>query len=314
VFGPSSFRRAPDSITNQTGGAPSVAALVALPLALLGSRRRWGAFVLGGSVSVLAINLTPALFPRFAEVVSIPQSLRLVHFLPWSFALAGGAMVLSRLKQWGLILSAAAGLGLSLLYRAEFRISSPIQHGAAWAVWFGLVAGTAALIAGRFVKGREGGGSPAWVVAIAVAFIFPLMIRGLSNIEHRNSRTFAPGLIQAVREDVPNRAVVLATPRISYRIQAYAPVYIVAAPARHSRGRATTTNRVTERLADVKRFFSNNASNADRRRILKKYGVSWIIVDKAESGGRYVKELLRRHRPNYEDVRHALYPWTGRGG
>ena len=77
-------------------GAVAVAALLLTPLAALAARRRWSAFVLGGMVLVLALELSPFLFPRFSNLVSLSQSRRAAGFVPFAFALAGGAAVLTR--------------------------------------------------------------------------------------------------------------------------------------------------------------------------------------------------------------------------
>ena len=54
------------------------------------ARRRWGAFVLGGTVAVLALMLVPELFTRFSDAVSLSQSRRAAGFVPFAFAFAGG--------------------------------------------------------------------------------------------------------------------------------------------------------------------------------------------------------------------------------
>ena len=43
-------------------GAVAVVALVAVPIAAFAGRRRWAAFVLGGSLVVLGLTLVPAVF------------------------------------------------------------------------------------------------------------------------------------------------------------------------------------------------------------------------------------------------------------
>ena len=57
-------------------GAVAVAALLLVPLAALASRRRWAAYVVGGSLAVLVICLTPWLFTPFSDAVSLSQSRR----------------------------------------------------------------------------------------------------------------------------------------------------------------------------------------------------------------------------------------------
>src|SRR5205814_4276062 len=52
-------------------GAVAIAGLLSVPLAVFASRRRWAAWVLGGSLAVFALTLVPFVFPRFADAVSI---------------------------------------------------------------------------------------------------------------------------------------------------------------------------------------------------------------------------------------------------
>ncbi len=62
----------------------------------LAVRRRWGAFVLGGTVAVLALMLVPELFVRFSNAVSLSQARRAAGFAPLPFAFAGGLALLAR--------------------------------------------------------------------------------------------------------------------------------------------------------------------------------------------------------------------------
>ena len=78
-------------------GAVAVAALLLIPLAGLAARRRWAAYVVGGSLAVFVVCLVPWLFTPLSDVVSLSQSRRLAGFLPLAFALAGGMGVLARL-------------------------------------------------------------------------------------------------------------------------------------------------------------------------------------------------------------------------
>ena len=88
----SSFSLAPEVFGRS--GAVAVAALVLVPLAGLAWRRRWSSLVLGGSLAVLAVTLTPFLFERLSDAVSLSQSRRAAGFLPFAFAFAGGIAVL----------------------------------------------------------------------------------------------------------------------------------------------------------------------------------------------------------------------------
>ena len=84
-----SYRLSPELFSRS--GAVAVAGLVCIPLAALAARRRWSAYVLGGWLAIFALTLVPFIFPRFADAVSLSQARREGGFLPFAFALAGGA-------------------------------------------------------------------------------------------------------------------------------------------------------------------------------------------------------------------------------
>ena len=107
-FSDGSYRLAPEVLGRS--GALAIAALLSVPLAVLAARRRWAAFVLGGFVLVLTLLLLPELFTRFADAVSISQARRAAGFVPFGFALAGGAAVLARLT-WLVALPIGLGAG-----------------------------------------------------------------------------------------------------------------------------------------------------------------------------------------------------------
>ena len=111
VISEASYRLAPEVFGRS--GAIAIAALIMVPLAALVPLRRWSAFVLGGSLAVLAVTLTSALFPTFADLVSISQARRAAGFLPFAFAFAGGLIVLTSLLRW-LVLPVALGAGIVL--------------------------------------------------------------------------------------------------------------------------------------------------------------------------------------------------------
>ena len=109
-----SFRLAAE-VPGRTG-AVAIAALALVPLAGLAAKRRWGAFVLGGTVCVLALMLVPELFVRFSNAVSLSQSRRAAGFVPFAFAFAGGLALLMRTvwvccrsRSWRGSCSSAAG-------------------------------------------------------------------------------------------------------------------------------------------------------------------------------------------------------------
>ena len=119
-------------------GAVAVAALLVLPLAGLASRRRWAAYVVGGSLAVFAVCLVPWLFTPFSDAVSLSQSRRLAGFLPLAFALAGGVGVLARLIGRAVVpVALAGGIVLQLLFPAtsatRWRTAGP--HGRRGSPW-----------------------------------------------------------------------------------------------------------------------------------------------------------------------------------
>jgi len=87
----------------------------AILMAALATRRRWSAYVLGGSLAVFVLTLVPFIFPRFADAVSLSQARREGGFLPFAFALVGGAAVLARVLRWA-VLPVAAAAGVSPMW------------------------------------------------------------------------------------------------------------------------------------------------------------------------------------------------------
>ena len=142
-------------------GAVAVAALALVPLAGLAARRRWGAFVLGGTVAILALMLIPELFVHFSNAVSLSQSRRAAGFVPFAFAFAGGLALLAR--SWLLLpLALLAGILLERRWPGDFAYG--LRHGGPAAVtWLALVGGAVALLLGLVFardRPRSGSGSP----------------------------------------------------------------------------------------------------------------------------------------------------------
>jgi hypothetical protein len=272
VFSLERYRVAPDLLSR--GGAVAVAALVLVPTAFLAARRRWAAFVLGGSVAVLSLVLFSFVFPHLADVVSLSQARRLAGFVPLAFAFAGGLLVLSSVA--GLLVlpvALAAGIGLELVYPGDFgyglREGGPAL--AAWiALWGGLAALAGAVVLRREVELRR----RALVPVAALLFSLPVAVYGLAHWSPRTQNRKAdlsPGLIAALRKHVPERAVIFADLQTSHRIAAYAPVYIAASLPYHVAD--TKENRRYERVRDVRRFFRTGDLAIPRR-----YGAGWLVT------------------------------------
>jgi hypothetical protein len=278
-------------------GAVAVAALVCVPLALFAARRRWAAWVLGGSLAIFALTLVPFVFPHFANAVSISQARRLVGFMPLSYALAGGAAALAGVIGVAVVpLALAAGIGFQLAYPGDFGYRF---HGSpAWPTWIALGGGLAALALGALRRrpdrlDRRGAAAATAVAALAL----PVAVHGFSrwSPSGTGSSALTRGLIHAVRADVRPKDVLFADPVTGYLLAAYAPVYLADSPFAHVAN--TKDNRPRQRLRDAHRFYTRGGDLSIPRR----YGARWIIVDRK-------RHRLTLHLPRaYADGRYVLY-------
>lgn len=289
------YRLAPEVLSRR--GAVAVAALVLVPLAALAARRRWAAFVLGGSLAVLALSLIPSVFTPFADAVSLSQARRAAAFLPFAFALAGGAAVLAGVLRLAVLpLALAAGIALQLAFPGDFGDFD--DGGPALATWIAAFAGAAALAAAAILARRDAREDRGPLAALAAAlFVLPVAVHGLANWSPRSTDqpyALTPGLVEALRKEVPERDVVFSDLETSYRIVAYVPVYVAAAPPAHVAD--TRANRPYERREDVRAFFRSGSLEIPRR-----YGAGWIVVHQARVDLRL--PLLRA----YADSRYVLY-------
>jgi hypothetical protein len=282
------------------GGGVKVAAFVAVPLALLASRRRWAAYVLGGTAALAITGLVPPVFDRFADAVSLPQAVRLASFLPLPFALAGAAALAGRARALGAASALAAGIGFELAYRHP-------TTGAAWAVWLAALAGTGglALFVGLRPFSLDESGPGKWTALAAVAFALPVAVTGFAGYERWDKPDpygLTPGLTRALDEDIPPLATVLAPSATSYRIAGYAPVRIVVAPAGHVAFRMEDEYRDRFRAARLF-FLEPSTTPAQRAAILRRYDVGWVVVDKTRGRPRLPPGL----KLEYGDERYSLY-------
>jgi hypothetical protein len=294
------FGFAPSAIAR--GGPVLVAGLLAVPLAGFAARRLWAALVLGGSLAVLTILLTPPLFTALSHVFSVSQSHRLSAFLPVAFALVGGCVILSRFGALGIAIAAGTGIALAFLAPGDF--TRPIEgNGPGWTVVVAVVGGVAALVMGAILRPR--GPEPgAWTVAVSVAFVIPVAVGGLSSVEQPAAMSeLPPGIVQAVQDRTASGDVVFSDAKTAYKIAAFAPVYINAAPLGNTAD--TKKNRSRIRMADAQRFLeSRTLTDGERHTILEQYGADWVLVDKSRPRP---EEFLRRLRPVYEDAQYVLY-------
>jgi len=277
-------------------GAVAVAALVLVPLAAFAARQRWAAFVLGGVVAVLGIELLVWVFPHFADAVSVSQARRLAGFAPLAFALTGAAAVLARLVG-PLVLPIAfgAGIGLQLAFPGDFG-SELTEGGPAWAPWLALFGGLAALAVG-LALGRRLDSVGRLAGLAVVVFCIPVAVHGFrhwSPADEHDRYVLTPGLLAALRNEVPARSIVFSDMETSYRISAYAPVYVAAAPPAHVAD--TPANDPAGRRLAVIHYFATG-----KQKFLDRYHADWLVVDRQRFDVEPAWPLV------YEDGRYALY-------
>jgi hypothetical protein len=271
------------SVLGRTGSV-AVAALVLVPLAGLAARKRWGAYVLGGTVSVLAIVLVPALFSHFADAVSLSQARRAAGFAPLPFAFAGGLALLTR----SYALAPLALVGGYLLERewpGDFAYGLR-KGGPPVVTWFALIGGAVALVVGLVFSSPEvierwrRGALAAWL------FVLPVAVHGFrhwSPLVTSDPYALTPALVREL-EQVPPRAVIIASPQTSYHLVAAAPVYVVASPPTHVAD--TKANDPKRRRRDWLRFLHSGDAAIPRG-----YGAGWVVLrgrERLRGGGRLV--------------------------
>ena len=279
-------------------GAFAVAGLLCVPLAVFAARRRWAAWVLGGSLSIFALTLVPFIFPRFADAVSISQARRLVGFMPFPYAVAGGAAVVAGvLGVFAIPVALAGGVVLQLVYPGDFGYRF---HGTtpAWPTWVAVTGGLLALALGMVMRRWDRIDRTNAVAAFAVAaFAIPVAVHGFSHWSRVGSGSGAltRGLIKAFRADAKPKDVLFADPETGYLLAAYAPVYLADAPFGHVA--VTKKNRPKQRLRDAYRFYAHGGDLS----IPRSYGAHWIIVD-------HKRHRLTLDLPRvYADRRYVLY-------
>jgi hypothetical protein len=296
VFSDGGYRLAPEVVGR--AGAVAVLALFAVPLAVLAARRRWGAFVIGGFLAVLVLMLWPTLFADFSDAVSISQARRAAGFVPFPFAVAGGAAVLARLLSLGALpVGLGAGIAFQLAYPGDFGYALD-DGGPALATWVALFGAAAALVVGALLPRRLTGldrMGPVAAATVALA-ILPVAVHGFTHWDERGvaARGLTPGLVAALRDRVPEKAVVFSDDATSYAIAAFAPVYVANALPGHVAD--TKANRPYARRDDAREFFRTGNLAIPRR-----YGAGWLVVARARS-------KLRPDLPQiYADARYLLY-------
>jgi hypothetical protein len=292
VHSDTSYNLAPEVFTR--AGAVAIAALLLIPLAGLAARRRWAAYVVGGSLAVFAVMLLPFLFPALADLVSISQARRAAGFLPLAFAFAGGFGVLARLSGPLLIpLALGSGMFLQIVYPGDFDyvLKNP---GPAWIVWLSVAGAVVALFVG--LKRRRPALETGAALA-AAAFLTPVVGGGLLDWRPPpppEIATLSSGLVDAVRHDVEPGTIVFSDPETSFRLAAFAPVYVGSAPPGHVAD--TEKNDPYERAREARRFLRTGDVSIPRRA-----GAEYVIIDGLRSDLELDLPIV------YQDGRFTLY-------
>jgi len=295
VASPTSYHLAPEVLTRT--GPIAIVAIMLFPLACLAARRRWAAFVVGGSLAVLLVCLLPPLFTHFSDAVSLSQSRRVAGFFPFAFAFAGGLGVLSRFL--GPVLPSVAlvaGAVIEIAYPGDFEYQ--LKNGAPGAiVWIALAGGVAALVVGLLRRGESLEANAGFAAAL---FLLPIVVYGLVHwtpLPAPPASTLTTGLVHALRTEVPSGAVVYSDQETSYRLAAYAPVYIAVAPPGHVAD--TPANHPYRRARDARAFAATG-----NLAIPKRYAADYLVVDRLRTRRSFELPVL------YRDERFVLYRLT----
>jgi hypothetical protein len=123
-------------------------------------------------------------------------------------------------------------------------------------------------------------------------FVLPVAVHGFAHWDASfpsDSNALTPGLVRFLRADVPKRAVVYADLETSYRISAYAPVYVAVAPPTHVAN--TRANRPKARRAAWLRFLHTGDLAIPRG-----YGAGWLVLRGRERVGPGARLVYRDGR------------------
>jgi hypothetical protein len=199
-----------------------------------------------------------------------------------------------------------AGIVFQAIYPGDFTYVLD-QPGPPWVVWFAVVGTVIGLAVG--VLWRRPPLEAAAGLA-AVLFIAPVFVAGVGKWtpEHAAPESaLSPGLVRALRADVPQGSIVYSDPETSYRIAAAAPVYIAVAPPGHVAD--TRANKPYVRARDARRFLATG-----ELAIPESYRAQYLVVDRRRLDRSFDLRVL------YRDPRFVVYrmpsgaPISGSGG
>jgi hypothetical protein len=161
---------------------------------------------------------------------------------------------------------------LQIVYPGDFEyvLREPAP---AWIVWLSFAGALAALLVGLL---RRRPVLEAGAALASAAFLTPVVAGGLLDLRPAplpEIATISDGLVDAVRAEVPSGSVLFSDPETSFRLAAFAPVYIASAPPGHVAD--TEKNVPYERAADARRFLRTGDLSIPRG-----YGAEFIVLDR----------------------------------
>ena len=174
----------------------------------------------------------------------------------------------------GPLVALALGVVLERTWPGDFAGRLLSGGGPAVAAWIAAVGGAAALVAAAVWRPRGADVRPLVAALSAAAFVLPVAVHGFARWSPADRITGEPltaGLVQQLRDGLPAGAVVFADLETSYRVAAYAPVYVAAAPPAHVAN--TKANLPFERRRQVAAFLRTGDLAIPRS-----FGATWLVV------------------------------------
>src|SRR5207253_678828 len=206
----------------------------------------------------------------------------------------GSGMRARGLRLLVLPVALASGIVFQLEFPGDFGMR--VQHtGPAFAAWVALWGGLAGVLA-IVVLTRRGGGRferPDRLAGLAaLLFVLPVAVHGFAHWDRGSQRDrtgLTTGLVQFLRTRVPERAVVFADLETSYRISAYAPVYVAVAPPTPCAN--TRANRPAKRRAAWLAFV-----HTGNLAIPRSFHAGWLVLRGREHVGPGARLVYRDGR------------------
>ena len=284
VHSPSSYHLAPGVVART--GAIAVAALVLVPLAALAGAaalervraRRHGA---RARARAPALRVPALLRPRVAVAVEARRRVRAVRVR--ARRRRGGA----RTRRRPAAPARGPGGGHRAAARVPRRLRDEARAGRPGGRHVDRALGRARrargghrarALADGALRRRALRAAGAVAVLSVLLFVLPVAVHGFAHWDTRftsDPSALTPGLVRFLRTDVPKRAVVYADLETSYRISAYAPVYVANGPPAHVAD--TKANRPDARRADLRRFLRTGTLAIPRS-----YHAGWLVLRHGE--------------------------------